>query len=132
MQAGTLSGGAYAFDNVSISYKGSDPHLDYHLDPLATLYEGSVDLKGGELGYGRVYGRKGLEDQFIYVGAGSGPFHLGPLVGKTGDGNYIIGFFGDITSRPEGLQLPGDGGGLNGTAGAGWYLVVQSAASCAQ
>jgi len=115
----------YAFDNVSISYKGPNPHLDYHLDPLATLYEGSVDVKGGEIGYGRVYGRKGLEDQFLFVGAGRGPFHLGPLVGKTADGNYIIGSFGDFTLHPE-------GGGLNGTAGGGWYLIVQSAASCVQ
>ena len=124
-QAGTLSGGAYAFDNVSISYKGPDPHFDYQLDPLSNLYEGGVDVKGGEIGYGRVYGRKGLEDQFLFAGVGSGPFHLGPLVGKTADGNYVIGSFGDFSLHTE-------AGGPNGTVGGGWYLIAQSAASCAQ
>jgi hypothetical protein len=77
------------------------------------------------VGYGRVYGRKGFEDQFFFVGASKGPFHLGPLIGKTADGGYIIGAFGAAMTHPEGSFL-------TGTAGGGFYLVAQSAAACAR
>jgi RHS repeat-associated protein len=132
-QVGGGFGGVYGFDNVSISYKGPDPSLDYHQDPLSTLVEGGLDVPGGEVGYGRVYGRKGMEDQFVFVGAGAHApkrfpnthLHLGPLVGLTPDGNRIIGLFGDVGySR--------DGGHVQGAYGGGFYLVVEPASQCIQ
>jgi hypothetical protein len=76
------------------------------------------------VGYGRIYGRKGLEDQFLFAGVGwNHIFHLGPLVGTTPDGNRVIGLFGDATESRE-------GGHVTGTVGGGFYLVVEPASEC--
>ena len=128
-QAAPMYQGTYAFKDWSVDSQG------VHGNPVAALVEVGADVRGGEVGYGTVVGRKGVEEQLAFAGAEAGPLKAGPFVGAstTNGANPVnneryIGIFGEVSNH----WLPGESSaGPQAAIGGGVYLTVQTAAQCA-
>lgn len=106
-----------------------------HANPVGILGEVGAEIPGGEVGVGTLAGRKGVTENFLFVGPKAGPFAGGPLVGAdTANGTNplynkrYIGLFGEVSNHwvPAGWPKIGP----QFAAGGGIYLTVSTAAQC--
>jgi RHS repeat-associated protein len=126
-------GGNYAFHNVSFDFKDI-LHPKAHVDPVADLAELGLETHAGEAGYGVIVGRKGPQEQLIYVGKKVGPAVVGPIVGASTEHGWnplyndrYIGVFGEVSGHfVPGASLFRSQAGIGG----GLYLTVQPASAC--